>query len=202
MTHARGGCIKNQCIHLLRSAFIMATALKHHRRSHSASSSILRRSPGDSWRAATKRTHPQPFGAGPDLSSPQKWDVVSWRRGKRRRRNISASTIVPSLYFLPMMTLIQPDSMDVDLCPSSSLSSPISAATPPTLPATSADFHLFPKNKHTTELKRRATHRAESKLDLDLNTDALMRLHRDAFWQLRRSVEENGEGFVESIGGY
>ncbi|KAJ6519616.1 hypothetical protein C8R45DRAFT_28377 [Mycena sanguinolenta] len=163
--------------------------LKHQaRRSHSASSSpIPRRSPGDSWRAATKRAHPQPFGsASPDLSSPQKWDVDSWRRGKRRRRNISSES----------------DSMDVDFGRPSFHSSPIPVPPTPAFAATSAEFCLFPKNR-TADRKRRATHHADSSLDMEFNTDAqtahLTRLRSDAFWQLKRSVEESGEGFVKSM---
>ncbi|KAJ7655031.1 hypothetical protein DFH06DRAFT_1201392 [Mycena polygramma] len=168
--------------------------LKHHRRSHSASCSpIPRRSPGDSWRAATKRAHPQPLGSASDLSSPQKWDVDLWRRGKRRRTASSDS-----------------DSMDVDFGRPSFHSSPISlpsasASTPPTpaFAATSSDFHLFPNNKRTTDRKRRATHHAKSTHDSDRNaktrTEDLTRLRSDAFWQLQRSVEENGEGFVKSM---
>ncbi|KAF7339826.1 hypothetical protein MVEN_01899200 [Mycena venus] len=165
--------------------------LKHHRRSHSASSSpIPRRSPGDSWRAATKRAHPQPFGsASPDLSSPQKWDVDLWRRGKRRKRNVSNES--------------ESDSMDVDFGRPSFHSSPIPAAPTTAFAATSAEFCFFPKNNRTTDRKRRATHHAESSLDLDFNADArtadLTRLRSDAFWQLQRSVEENGEGFVKSM---
>ncbi|KAJ6627133.1 hypothetical protein B0H10DRAFT_1995606 [Mycena sp. CBHHK59/15] len=165
---------------------------KHHRRSHSASTSspIPRRSPEDSWRVATKRAHPQPFGsASPDLSSPQKWDVDLWRRGKRRRRNISTES----------------DSMDVDNFGLASFRSSSTSTTPPTpaLAATPAEFHLFPKNNRTTDRKRRATHHVDSTLDLDFATDArtadLTRLRSDAFWQLHRSVEENGEGFVQSM---
>ncbi|KAJ6604445.1 hypothetical protein DFH09DRAFT_309773 [Mycena vulgaris] len=161
---------------------------KHHRRSAS-SSPIPRRSPGDSWRVATKRAHPQPFGsASADLSSPQKWDVDLWRRGKRRRRNVSSES----------------DSMDVDFGIPTFHSSPISATPPtPVFAATPAEFHLFPKNTRTTDRKRRATHHAESALDPDFEKDAqtadLTRLRSDAFWQLHRSVEENGEGFVKSM---
>ncbi|KAJ7783557.1 hypothetical protein DFH07DRAFT_788200 [Mycena maculata] len=160
---------------------------KHHCRSHSASSSPIARSPGGSWRAATKRAHPQPFGsASPDLSSPQKWDVDMWRRGKRRRRNMSSDS----------------DSMDVDFGRSSFHSSPVAApSTPSFLAATAAEFHLFPQNNRTTDRKRRTTHHTESALDFNTNdrTVDLMQLRSDAFWQLQRSVEENGEGFVKSM---
>jgi hypothetical protein len=96
--------------------------------------------------------------------------------------------------------------MDVDFGRATFHSSPIPIpAAPPTpaFAATSADFHLFPKNNRTTDRKRRATHHAESGLDLDFNTDArtedLTRLRSDAFWQLQRSIEENGDGFVKSM---
>ncbi|KAJ7786095.1 hypothetical protein B0H16DRAFT_1489139 [Mycena metata] len=163
--------------------------LKHHR-SHSASSSspIPRRSPGESWRVATKRAHPQPFGpASPDLSSPQKWDVDVWRRGKRRRKNFSNDS----------------DEMEVDFGRPAFHSSPIPAPAPtPAFAATSADFHLFPEksNNRVVDRKRRAT--AESEPDLNFTvarTADLTRLRTDAFWQLQRSVEENGEGFVQSM---
>lgn len=173
--------------------------LKHHRRSHSASSSpIPRRSPGDSFRAATKRAHPQPFGsASPDLSSPQKWDVELWRRGKRRRRNASVNAVLPFVFSAAhCLPQNESDSMDVDFGRPSS--SPI-----PAFAATSAEFCLFPQNNRTTDRKRRATHHAESSLGLDYNDDTptadLRQLRSDAFWQLQRSVEENGEGFVKSM---
>ncbi|KAK7064398.1 hypothetical protein R3P38DRAFT_2824275 [Favolaschia claudopus] len=156
--------------------------LKHHRRSHSTSSSpIPRRSPSDSWRAATKRA--QPFS--PDLSSPQKWDVDLWRRGKRRRRNASDDS----------------DSMDVDFGRPSFNSSPIPAPPTPAFAATSAEFSIFPRNSNTSNRKRRATHHNEFSTDLDSSARPadLQRLRSDAFWQLRRSVEENGEGFVKSM---
>ncbi|KAJ7706400.1 hypothetical protein B0H17DRAFT_1037047 [Mycena rosella] len=188
---------------------------KHHRRSHSASSSpIPRRSPGDSWRVATKRAHPQPFGsASPDLSSPQKWDVDLWRRGKRRRRNISVSIVVPSAFRFSCPTQSESDSMDVDFGRPTFHSSPIPAAPPtPAFAATPAEFHLFSKNPRTTDRKRRATHHAESALDLDFHPSgvpesrspsssmrALSQLRSDAFSQLHRSVAENGEGFVKSM---
>ncbi|KAJ7102138.1 hypothetical protein B0H15DRAFT_813345 [Mycena belliarum] len=163
---------------------------KHHRRSAS-SSPIPRRSPGDFRRVARKRAHPQPFGsASPDISSPQKWDVDLWRRGKRRRKNVSDSS--------------ESDSMDVDFGRPTFHSSPITAAPPtPVFAATPAEFHLFPKTNRPPDRKRRATHHAESTLDLDFQTEArtadLTRLRSEAYWQLHRSVEENGEGFVKSM---
>jgi len=97
--------------------------------------------------------------------------------------------------------------MDVDFGRPTYNSSPIPAAPTPAFAATSAEFCLFPKNNRTTDRttdrKRRATHHAESTLDLDFNSNArtedLTRLRSDAFWQLQRSVEENGEGFVKSM---
>ncbi|KAJ7071227.1 hypothetical protein C8F01DRAFT_1109599, partial [Mycena amicta] len=135
-------------------------APKHHRRSRSASSP-LRRSPAAAWRTATKRTQP------PDSASPQKWDVDVWRRGKRRRRNVSDDS----------------DTMDVDL---SFHSSPISR-----LATTSAQFDLFPKKKHTTIQNRLPA--------LEQDTAELARLRSEAFWSLRRSVEENGESWVHNM---
>jgi hypothetical protein len=77
----------------------------HRRRSHSTSSHTpkARRTPDVSWRAATKRAHAQhSFGPGLDLSSPQKWDVDVWRRGKRARRDLSVSLslLLPSWNWL------------------------------------------------------------------------------------------------------
>jgi hypothetical protein len=93
--------------------------------------------------------------------------------------------------------------MDIDFGRATFNSSPIPAAPTPVFAATSAEFHLFPQNNRTTSRKRRATHHVDSALDLDFQTDAQMadltRLRSDAFWQLHRSVEENGEGFVKSM---
>ncbi|KAJ7275249.1 hypothetical protein B0H12DRAFT_1086398 [Mycena haematopus] len=92
--------------------------------------------------------------------------------------------------------------VDVDFERPSFHSSPLPTPPTPAFAATSAEFCLFPKNR-PADRKRRATHHADSSRDLEFNTDAqiadLTRLRSDAFWQLQRSVEENGEGFVKSM---
>lgn len=79
----------------------------------------------------------------------------------------------------------------------------------PAFAATSADFNLFPKEDRKTERSRRSTHHADSisrlsaDLEYDVHTEVdLARLHSDAFWELHRSVAQNGEGLVMRMRDY
>lgn len=79
----------------------------------------------------------------------------------------------------------------------------------PAFAATSAEFNLFPKEDRKTERSRRSTHHGDStssfSADLEHDTPTvadLARLRSDAFWELHRSVAQNGEGLVMRMRDY
>lgn len=61
----------------------------------------------------------------------------------------------------------------------------------PRFPSSSADFNLFPKSRRRTEYSSPRPHRKE-----------LTHIRSKAFWELRRSIAENGEGFVRRMRDY
>ncbi|CAK5280138.1 unnamed protein product [Mycena citricolor] len=132
--------------------------VKH--RSTSSTTSRKAKSPGDSWRMATKRQ----FGfLGPELPFPQKWDLETWRKGKRRRSNTPSSESEP---------------MDVDFGPPFHPSNSTPTPTPtPAFAATSAEFNFISKSSRKPERSLRSTQPLNSPSDL-----ALMR--SNAFCQL------------------
>ncbi|KAI0079564.1 hypothetical protein K474DRAFT_1658912 [Panus rudis PR-1116 ss-1] len=68
------------------------------------------------------------------------------------------------------------------------------------LPCTSAAFHLFPnRSRRSSRSPRNSPRPADSLVHLDLeppSPDDVSRLRTDAFYELRRSVAESGEGLV------
>ncbi|KAK0208613.1 hypothetical protein DFS33DRAFT_1304581 [Desarmillaria ectypa] len=164
-------------------------ATNQRRRSQSASTASSpshRCFTDDSWRSATKRTQPHhPCGpVSPDFNSPYKWNVED-PRNKRRRRDYSPSS----------------DSMDETVF----LHSP--HTTRPTFASTSAEFHLFPNRERNNNRIRRASHNPSSQPDFsssqELTSQAdMMSLRAAAFWELHRSVADNGEGFVRRMRDY
>ncbi|KAK0505822.1 hypothetical protein EDD18DRAFT_1120808 [Armillaria luteobubalina] len=158
-------------------------ATNHRRRSQSASTASSpshRHFADDSWRSATKRSQPHhPCNSvSPDLHSPYRWNVED-PRSKRRRRDYSPSS----------------DSMDETVFSHSP------HTTRPTFATTSAEFHLFPNRERNNNRIRRASHNPSSQPDFspsqDLTNQAdLTGLRAAAFWELHRSVADNGEGFL------
>ncbi|KAF9452636.1 hypothetical protein P691DRAFT_177223 [Macrolepiota fuliginosa MF-IS2] len=70
-------------------------------------------------------------------------------------------------------------------------------------PTSPADFNILPKSDRAS--RRRAScpsPRSDNSLSNSLNHTELTRLRSNAFWELRRSVAENGEGFVERMRDY
>lgn len=79
--------------------------------------------------------------------------------------------------------------------------------TRPTFATTSAEFHLFPDRERNNNRIRRASHNPSSQPDFspgqDLTSQAdLTSLRAAAFWELHRSVADNGEGFVRRMRDY
>jgi hypothetical protein len=104
---------------------------------------------------------------------------------------------------------IRSSSYSFSLGGSSSSSASASSSAPPTphFATTSTEFNLFPKH-HSTKNSSSSSHPqsdpaslSTDNLELDSKTD-LTRLRSDAFWELRRSVAESGEGLVRRMRDY
>ncbi|KAF8078478.1 hypothetical protein FPV67DRAFT_56754 [Lyophyllum atratum] len=158
----------------------------HRRRSHSASpSSPSARSPDKSWRAATKRAYPHHAFLGKDASSAQKWDVDVWRRGKRRRQ-------------------------DTPKLPPFVLSDKHNATEPPvhSFATTSSDFHLFSRRERDNKGRARRSKQSLESRPMELDDvehgdlTSLSHLRSNAFWELHRSVAEDGEGLLQRMRDY
>lgn len=85
----------------------------------------------------------------------------------------------------------------------SSSSRAVSVSAPPTpfFATTSAEFNLFkspPKSPHQSQLHTERPIPLIGDIHLDTKTN-LTQLHSDAFWELRKSIEENGEGLVRRM---
>lgn len=147
-----------------------------------------------------------------------------WRRGKRTRRGMSSvsPSSRPPAKEIQIEFGIQPRTDTTDSQPirsssysfslgggSSSSASASASSAPPTphFATTSAEFNLFPKH-HSTESSSPSLHPqsdpaslSTDNLELDSKID-LTRLRSDAFWELRRSVAESGEGLVRRMRDY
>ncbi|KAJ4486307.1 hypothetical protein J3R30DRAFT_3697804 [Lentinula aciculospora] len=137
-----------------------------------------------SWGKPMKRAYPASSGTT-DFSSFRR-EVDSWH-SKRRRRDSSPSET----------------SSDEDNVPN--LARSTSALSPkPTLPSSSAEFDLFPRKE---QRQRHSMYNPTSTFDSSIHNQSpsysdLARIRSNAFWELRRSVAENGEGFVRRMRDY
>ncbi|TCD67033.1 hypothetical protein EIP91_000653 [Steccherinum ochraceum] len=164
----------------------------HRRRSHSASSSphsqssrYLANAP---WRGTHKRARPATLRSPSykDLtcsSPPEKWDVDMWRRGKRARMSPSPSPVFPGVRPLEVSDGF------------SGLHLPASFTY--SFPSTSAAFELYPNSPHKSPA--RPTRSSDAIMAEQGPTDNVDQLRTDAFWELHRSVAENGEGLVSRM---
>lgn len=185
------------------------------RRSRSTSeappSPVSRNPHNDAWNLPSKRAYPSSPGYT-GLPSPNKWEDTDsiWRRGKRYRRNTSVS--VPSRHLLVRPTHAthrlqsQHDAFDTQ-----ALKSSIQAIAPkadhtfiPPFPATSAEFNLYPRPPHKDLVVQSNLNDALPSTDVFGSgiTPDLSQLRSDAFGELRRSVEESGEGLVRRMRDY
>ncbi|KAF8844051.1 hypothetical protein BDN67DRAFT_963543 [Paxillus ammoniavirescens] len=165
-------------------------ALNYRRRSHSTSSPSPSPAPPPTWRSAHKRAHSshRDTPGVPDSPS-QPCNLDFWRTGKRPRRDFSLSRATGNS---------TPSSAG-----SRSSSASYSAPHTPPFPASSAGFVLFPGRS----LYRGAQNpHSPSSFGSSLSDDVcesseleLARLRSEAFWELQKSVEENGEGFVKRM---
>ncbi|KAI0094625.1 hypothetical protein BDY19DRAFT_988444 [Irpex rosettiformis] len=163
----------------------------HRRRSHSASSPLtsIRQFTGDKWRRSYKRARPSSICDHIQKDLP--YDGLSEGRkdGKRARRD-SASLVMSSR--APCILGSGPAPNDVW----TSKSSPFSPAH---LPHTSDAFSLFPSRCSSTGASYCASQKtpppASSACSAE-TPDVLTHLRSTAFWELQRSVAENGEGMV------
>lgn len=146
----------------------------------------------------------------PEVSSNQALEVDSWR-SKRRRRNSSVSATVDSLASAKLTwPQLAPDSIEVDDFPYSALQSNASVMSSPiptpAFAATAAEFHLFPQKEiNNNRLRRPSYNPIESSFDVSPTSTSrvdLERLRSHAFWELHKSVAENGEGLVRRMRSY
>ncbi|KAH7931141.1 hypothetical protein BV22DRAFT_1190864 [Leucogyrophana mollusca] len=173
-------------------------AFNYRRRSHSASSPSPSPAPKSTWRPATKRAHSSHRNSPsiPDHTLPHIWDADSWKRGKRPRRDIS-----PSLDY-------HTGSSSPTSAESRSSGSTSSAPHTPVFAATSAEFLLFPNRSkdcsNAIAHSRMRPHISAAHPDEsdDVSEADLARLRSDAFWELRRSVAESGEGLIRRMREY
>jgi len=75
-----------------------------------------------------------------------------------------------------------------------------SSGSPPKFPMTPAEFHLFPSARSTGDTRR--SQNAEIEKEGCLGVSHLTTLRSAAFWELRRSVIENGEGLIRRMRDY
>jgi hypothetical protein len=77
----------------------------------------------------------------------------------------------------------------------------LSLVSPPEFPMTPAEFHLFP-SAGSTENTRNPQDTEIEMQDECLGVNHLTTLRSAAFWELRRSVIENGEGLIRRMRDY
>lgn len=128
------------------------------------------------------------------LSPSRKRDVELWRRDQRAAtREVSVCHLL--LFSVPQLMVYQQAYINPDqpiLTQSSSHKRPrYSAPSTPTLPSTADAFNLMPQHK-----RRKCSSPDPT---TEYNHPAAMNLDQprsNAFWELQKSVEESGEGFV------
>ncbi|KIK95378.1 hypothetical protein PAXRUDRAFT_827071 [Paxillus rubicundulus Ve08.2h10] len=168
-------------------------AFNYRRRSCSTSSPSPSPAPTPAWRPAHKRAHSSHRDAPSVLDSPsQPYNLDFWRTGKRPRRDFSPSRATGNS---------TPSSAG-----SCSSGASYSAPHTPPFPASSAGFVLFPGRSLSRGDRGAQNPHSPSSFASSLPDDVcesseleLARLRSEAFWELQRSVEENGEGFVKRM---
>ncbi|KAF9270358.1 hypothetical protein L218DRAFT_952503 [Marasmius fiardii PR-910] len=162
--------------HRRRRSQSAATSPSNHRISESSSLGFVQRA-----RPHSSYIH--------DFSSPCKRDPEVWK-AKRRRRELSCSGISSD-----------DDILEDDQEMSSNTRMIFGSRAPtPAFAATSAEFHLFPSPNGRA---RHASHNSSSFHSHDTPTiTELNSLRSNAFWELQRSVMENGEGLVRRMRDY
>ena len=175
-------------------------ALGYRRRSHSASSPSPSPVPTSSWRPAHKRVHSSHRDT-PTLPDSQRCHLDIWRTGKRARRDISVrlSLCLVCRRFPNLAAPLQPAQATRSSTPASidsTTSSSSSTPHTPFFPVSSADFLLFPSHPLC-----RGNLRSPSSADhtCEPSQSELARLRSEAFSELQRSVQENGEGFIKRM---
>jgi len=154
---------------------------------------------GASWQTSSKR------GQSSTPSSGQ-WDLDSSRR-KRRRRDTSVS-YAGDLVSKPIPTSLQQSSIT---------RSPPQRASPwlvdqqasgqtahhePRLATSSAQFNFFPTSTNESRRSQLSESWSPGHYGEQRHVNDLIRLRSTAFWELRQSVAENGEGMVRRMRDY
>lgn len=79
---------------------------------------------------------------------------------------------------------------------------PISAPSTPFFATTSAEFNIFPSHPPSSSTQQSRAQPQSLNLTDDIDPVNLTRMRSEAFWELRRSVEESGEGLVRRMRDY
>lgn len=178
------------------------------RRSHSASSPSPSPVPASSWRPSHKRAHSSHRDT-PTFPDSQRCHLDIWRTGKRPRKEISVRLSLRPVSRLPHPAApSQPTEATRSTTPASTdstTSSSSSAPHTPLFPTSSTDF-LFPSHSLCKgNLTTRNPHSPSSAVSLlhddtcEPSKSELARLRSEAFSELQRSVQENGEGFIKRM---
>ncbi|KAF5375025.1 hypothetical protein D9758_000142 [Tetrapyrgos nigripes] len=177
---------------------LLCSSMNYRRRSQSAStsSSFHHRSVTSPPQSAIGKRSYFSSNHSHVSSSQNKWDIDAWQ-SKRRRRNVSPSGSGASSDddFLSHFNRSRSPASRSAL---TTLSTPRSS-----FPSSSADF--FPRNERSGPRLRHSTHIPAS---FDLNSNMpyseaeLVELRSNAFWDLQRSIAENGESLVRRMRDY
>ncbi|KAI0815251.1 hypothetical protein BC629DRAFT_854839 [Irpex lacteus] len=165
----------------------------HRRRSHSASSPLasIRQCTGDKWRPSYKRARPGSTRSASQRDVASDGSVEGQRDSKRVRRG-SWSPVNGSK--APGFSGSSPLFRGQRACDTPSY-------LPTTLPCTADAFALYPRQQRQSQWPlscsdpQEAAHHASSATATETPTE-LMQLRSNAFWELQRSIAENGEGMV------
>ncbi|OCH96532.1 hypothetical protein OBBRIDRAFT_787087 [Obba rivulosa] len=166
-------------------------------RSHSTSSPFagIHSLDDSKSRHATKRARPStprsPSNKGFFPGEPlEKWDVDQWRRGKRARRDSASPRSVMEERRPP---LLGPGFQEKRAPPLTRPAFTGFACTPDA-------FDLFPNRKSPRRVSQASPRLSDpTPSSRTVPLDELSRLRSDAFWELHRSVAENGEGLVRRM---
>lgn len=193
-------------------------------RSHSASSLAPRRQPDYvKWRISTKRSRPSSIRGSSykdhaDDQPAEKWDVDLWRRGKRAHRDSNVSSLFPTYPSSSMLTSDLAPFHPLQAGESSDegdgsgkltvigaafpiLDAPPSPSSASALPYSSAAFQFFPQKqkprRYASAPRPGRSHCGTSPREGDqILSDEVRRMRASALGELRRSIEESGEGLV------
>ncbi|KAF7966947.1 hypothetical protein HWV62_36366 [Athelia sp. TMB] len=145
----------------------------------------------------SERAHPM------SAISQRNWeDVETWRRGHQVRVLNFCYILEVPLNDLHAQSVCDHGATVSSTSGPNTWSNPLSPPSTPFFASTSSEFNLFP-SRPPTGFTRRPRGQSQSLAPIDgMNPVELSRMRSDAFWELRRSVEESGEGLVRRMRDY